>query len=54
MVGFWIDDDWVLKEHVLELIPMDGDHSGRNYGKLLFESLKKRGISKKISILSII
>lgn len=50
--GFWINDQWILKETVLDLIPVDGDHSGAGVGKRIFEALKKRGVSKKICDMS--
>jgi hypothetical protein len=37
----YIDEDWVLWEHVLDLIPLDGDHSGKAVGRLVFKRLKK-------------
>jgi hypothetical protein len=32
----FINKDWILEEHVLDLIPLDGDHSGEAVGKLVF------------------
>ncbi len=49
-VGFWINDDWELVEHVLDFIPLNGDHSGAHSGKLLFNALTSRGVTKKISL----
>ncbi|KAJ7861287.1 hypothetical protein B0H13DRAFT_1115253 [Mycena leptocephala] len=37
----YIDKDWVLREYVLDLIPLDGDHSRKSVGKLIFRRLKK-------------
>jgi hypothetical protein len=37
----YIDKGWVLREYVLDLIPLDGDHSGKSVGKLVFRRLKK-------------
>jgi hypothetical protein len=48
VVGFWITDDWRLVETVLDLIHLDGDHTGATVGKLMFESMRKRGVTKKI------
>ncbi|KAJ7354264.1 hypothetical protein DFH08DRAFT_955660 [Mycena albidolilacea] len=45
VVIFYIDKEWVLREHVLNLIPLDGDHSGRLVGKLIFQRLKKDNIA---------
>jgi hypothetical protein len=36
----YIDKDWALREYVLDLIPLDGDHSGKSVGKLIFRRLK--------------
>lgn len=47
-VGFWISDDWKLEELVLDFIPLNGDHSGKHSGKVLFQSLRARGVTKKI------
>jgi hypothetical protein len=49
VVGFWINDGWHLVETVLDLIHLDGDHTGAGIGKLMFESMKKHGVTKKIS-----
>lgn len=48
MKGFWINDSWYLEEHLLDLINVDGDHTGKVVGKLLFQSLLSLGASKKI------
>jgi hypothetical protein len=37
----YMDADWVLREYVLDLIPLAGDHSGKSVGKLMFRRLKK-------------
>jgi hypothetical protein len=37
----YIDEDWVLHESVVDLIPLDGDHSGKAVGRLVFKRLKK-------------
>lgn len=37
----YIDEDWVLREYVLDLILLDGDHSGKAVGRLVFKRLKK-------------
>jgi hypothetical protein len=44
----FIDDDWELQEHILDLIPLDGDHSGEAVGKLVFTALNKRKVDHKI------
>ncbi|KAJ7805344.1 hypothetical protein B0H14DRAFT_3485216 [Mycena olivaceomarginata] len=42
VVVTYIDKDWVLREYMLDLIPLDGDHSGKAVGKLVFKNLKRR------------
>jgi hypothetical protein len=37
-----------LEEHVLDLIPLDGDHGGEAVGKLVFRSLRKRKMESKM------
>jgi hypothetical protein len=44
----YIDKDWVLREYVLDLIPLDGDHSGKSVGKLIFRRLKKGKLAGSI------
>ncbi|KAK6988651.1 reverse transcriptase-RNase H-integrase [Favolaschia claudopus] len=41
---FFIDQNWVLQEHVLDLIPLDGDHSGEAVAKLVYASLARRKV----------
>ncbi|RDB15201.1 hypothetical protein Hypma_004688 [Hypsizygus marmoreus] len=50
IMGFWIDKDWELVEHVLALLPLDGDHTSAVTGKLVYGSLKRWGIEKKLII----
>lgn len=38
----FIDDNWILQEHVLDLLPLLGDHSGAAVAKLVFTSLSHR------------
>lgn len=38
----FIDNNWELQEHVLDLIPLHGDHSGEAVGKLVFNALRNR------------
>ncbi|PCH34258.1 hypothetical protein WOLCODRAFT_15209 [Wolfiporia cocos MD-104 SS10] len=47
-VAFWIDDNWDLIEHVLELLPLDGDHSGAASAKLIFNALHRRKVTDKL------
>ena len=49
-VAFWINDNWELRETVLELLPLSGDHSGKASGKLIFKALQRRGIETKLSV----
>ncbi|KAK7045126.1 reverse transcriptase-RNase H-integrase [Favolaschia claudopus] len=39
---------WVLREYVLDLIALDGDHSGKAVGKLVYKRLKKDKIAGNI------
>lgn len=48
MVVFWISDQWELEEYVLELLPLDGDHSGAACGKAIYEALNTRKIATKL------
>ncbi|KAL4262261.1 Zinc finger BED domain-containing [Pleurotus pulmonarius] len=48
VVAFWIDKDWAMKEYVLELLPLDGDHLGRRTGKEIFAALNRRKIAAKL------
>ncbi|KAF7358398.1 hypothetical protein MVEN_00889900 [Mycena venus] len=48
-VGWLIDNDWVLREFVIDLLPLDGDHSGAASGRLMFHSLKERKLVGKLS-----
>ncbi|KAF7370112.1 Reverse transcriptase-RNase H-integrase [Mycena sanguinolenta] len=45
VVVTFIDADWTLREYVLNLIPLDGDHSGKTVGQLVFKDLKQRKIA---------
>ncbi|KAF7348260.1 Reverse transcriptase-RNase H-integrase [Mycena sanguinolenta] len=45
VVVTFIDADWTLREYVLNLIPLDGDHSGKTVGRLVFKDLKQRKIA---------
>ncbi|KAF8574606.1 hypothetical protein K439DRAFT_1624194 [Ramaria rubella] len=47
-VGFWINDKCNIVEHVLELLELDGDHTGAPTGKLVFTMLHAQGASKKL------
>jgi hypothetical protein len=38
-----------LRECVLELLPLSGDHSGKASGKLIFKALSRQGIDSKLS-----
>ena len=54
VVAFWIDDNWDLRECVLDLLPLSGDHSGKASGKLIFKALRQREIEIKLSECSIV
>ena len=49
LVGFWIDDKWTLVHLPLNLLALDGDHTGRATGRLVYKSLAHRQIADKIS-----
>jgi hypothetical protein len=44
----FIDADWVLREYIFDLIPLDDDHKGRTVGKLILKRLKKQKIAGKL------
>lgn len=48
-MGWLIDDEWRLREFVLDLLALDGDHSGAASGRLMFNSLKNRELIRKFS-----
>lgn len=49
LIGCWIDREWLWHEHVLDLLTLEGDHSGASYGKAVFKAIQKRGITDKLS-----
>lgn len=49
LIGCWINDAWVLIQLPLDLLPLNGDHSGRAAGRLIFKALKRRKITQKFS-----
>ncbi|KIJ07767.1 hypothetical protein PAXINDRAFT_158317 [Paxillus involutus ATCC 200175] len=48
-VVFYINNEWKLVEHVLDLQHLPGGHSGAESGKLIFQSLRKRKIDTKLN-----
>lgn len=42
LVVFFIDDTWSLIEIPLNLLTLDGDHSGARAAKLIYNDLKAR------------
>ena len=46
----WIDDEWMLGEHVLSLEKLKGDHSGKYLAKVLRTVLKDFSLEKKVQI----
>jgi hypothetical protein len=44
----FINDRWELEEHLLDLHPLEGDHSGESTAKLIFKALRRRGLLKKL------
>ncbi|KIK72419.1 hypothetical protein PAXRUDRAFT_22012, partial [Paxillus rubicundulus Ve08.2h10] len=51
-VVFYINHEWKLVEHVLDLQHLPGGHTGAESGKLIFKSLRKRKIETKLSCVS--
>ena len=39
MIDFWISSEWKLNDTPLDIIPLNGDHSGSATGKLMHTSL---------------
>lgn len=37
-------------ETALELLPLSGDHSGKTLDKLIFKTLRRQGIEKKLAM----
>ncbi|KAI0689794.1 hypothetical protein BC835DRAFT_1418265 [Cytidiella melzeri] len=52
VVASWITNSWDLKEYPLDLIPVDGDHSGTASSKAIFQEIHCRQVDKKSSKLS--
>ena len=46
----WIDDEWMLTEHILALEKLKGDHSGEYLAKVLRTVLKDFSLEKKVQI----
>ena len=46
----WIDDDWMLRECVLALEKLEGEHSGEYLAKVLRTVLKEFSLEKKVQI----
>ena len=46
----WIDDEWMLREHILALEKLEGDHSGEYLAKVLRIVLKDFSLEKKEKI----
>jgi hypothetical protein len=44
----FINNGQELEEHVLDLHPLEGDHTGVLTGRLIFKALKKRKILDKL------
>lgn len=49
-VAFWIDDNWDLHACPIELLPLDGNHSGKATGRALFKALQARKVTHKLSM----
>jgi hypothetical protein len=37
----FINNRWELEEHLLDLHPLEGDHSGESTARLIFKALRK-------------
>ncbi len=44
VVGYWIDEEWVLKECPLNLLTLRGNHGGRAAAKLICHDLSQRKV----------
>jgi hypothetical protein len=44
----WINENWKLKNTVLDFCHIEGPHSGENIASKLFETLKEFGLLKKV------
>ncbi|CUA71793.1 Pc24g02420 [Rhizoctonia solani] len=44
---FFIDTSWRLNELVIDLVDLDGDHSGSLMGTLVYKALKAKGIARQ-------
>ena len=46
----WINDEWMLREHVLALEKLEGEHFGEYLAKVLRTVLKEVSLEKKVQI----
>ena len=49
LVAFFIDENWELRSIPLNLLPLEGDHSGARAAKLIYRDLRSRpGVLQKL------
>lgn len=46
---FFINKEWKLEEHVLDIHALEGDHTGAAVGKKIFRGLKDRKLLELFS-----
>lgn len=49
VTAHWINENWDLKQVVLDFYHLEGSHSGENISKTLIKILKKYGILTKVN-----
>ncbi|CDO77468.1 hypothetical protein BN946_scf184902.g2 [Trametes cinnabarina] len=47
---YWITDNWKLVEYPLELLPLDGNHTGTASAKLIYKALCRCHATRKLSM----
>ncbi|KAG8723285.1 hypothetical protein FRC09_003939 [Ceratobasidium sp. 395] len=47
IILFFIDDDWRLRELVLDVVDLEAEHSGDHLGRLLYKSLKAKETAQR-------
>jgi hypothetical protein len=49
ITGHWVNDNWQLKETLIDFQKLSGPHSGENLQELFIESCKDLGIFGKVN-----
>jgi len=49
ITGHWVDDNWQLKETLIDFQKLSGPHSGENLQELFVECCKDLGIFRKVN-----